>query len=192
MTASLSLLLPTLAERLTTALDARGLPACRPAELIAQGDGKIPAEPTAPGQHRPLPLDAAGGCCYLRRTGDATLEPFSTLQNCAGKRVRVTLPLRLVVVADLDRLECRDREVGLVLAEYLLGALEAAGLPLAALGAAGGKTVPRRLSSDPVRILTEELGFPAPLPARRGLATLDLELELVVDPACLPTCLPNA
>ena len=188
MTASLSLLLPALAARWSTYLTARGLPPSVAADLVAQGDGKVPAQLTSPGQLRPLPLDARGGCVYVRRAGDVTL-----VRNLLQNRVRLTatVPLRLVVVADLEQLDCRDREVGLALGELLLAAVEAGGVPLAELGAAGAKVTPRKLTSDAGRIFTDELGFPAPLPARRGVAALDLEVELTLDPACLPACPPS-
>lgn len=190
MTSVLADLLPNLAAHWAQPFTSRGLPAPLAVELVPQGDGLIPAVPTAPGQHRPLALDAAGGCAYVRRSGEVTLaRPDSS--TCDRRRLRVTLPVRLVVVADLEGWDCRTQEVALALADHVLGALETAGLPVAALGVAGAKLTPERLQTDAVRIFTDELGFPVPLPARRGLVAVDVEVEVVLDPACLPTCPPS-
>lgn len=190
MTSVLADLLPSLCAHWALPFTSRGLPAPIAAELVAQGDGTIPAVPTAPGQHRQLALDAAGGCSYVRRTGDAVLaRPDGT--TCDRRRLRVTVPVRVVVVADLEEFDCRSQEVPLALADRLLGALETGGLPVSALGVAGAKLTPERLLTDAVRIFTDELGYDVPLPARRGLVAVEGELEVVLDPACLPTCPPS-
>lgn len=190
MTSVLADLLPALAAAWASPFTSRGLPAPVAAELVAQGDGTVPAVPTAPGQHRPLALDAAGGCAYVRRSGEITLaRPDSS--TCDRRRLRVTVPVRVVVVADLEGWNCRTQEVALALADHLLGALETGGLPVTALGLSGAKLTPERLLTDSVAIFTDELGYAVPLPARRGLVAVEAELEVVLDPACLPTCPPS-
>lgn len=187
MTASLSALLPALCARWTPLLLANNLPAARVAELVPQGDHLVPAEPTAPGQHRPLALDARGGCVYLRRAGELELERTDD-STCARKRLQVTVPLRLVAVFDAEVLACRSAETTLVAAEKLLAILETAGLPVAEVGAARLRLLPTRVLTDVPRLLEEELGTAAVLPAARVAVGLTLSCELTLDPSCLPSC----
>lgn len=178
----LSSLLPALCQAWADTFPARQLPAPVVAELVVVGDQLLPATPVAPGEHRPVPLDAAGGCCYVRRTGSFDLVRERS-GSCATVRVQATMPVRVVAMVDLHDFDCRSLEVGAVLTERLLGAIHAG-------GAAGARIEYRSADSDAVRIFTAELGAPVALPARRGVVALDLSLTVTVDPRCLTTCPP--
>jgi len=176
----LSNLLPNLCAAWATPFASRQLPAPVVAELIVLGDQLVPAQPTAPGEHRPIPLDAAGGCCYVRRAGPLELQREPN-RNCGTFRVQATVPLRVVALVDLYDFDCRSLEVGAVLTERLLGAIHAG-------GAAGARIEYQRADDDAVRIFTAELGLPVALPARRGVVALDLQLTVTIDPTCLTAC----
>lgn len=187
----LSNLLPSLADFWTPRLATYGLPACNVAELIVQGDALIPATPTAPGNWRPLDLDAAGGICYVRRVGALQLSKETTAggvpANCGtATRLVHRVPVRVLLLLDAEALECRHLEGGLVALERLLAAVFTS-LPLDGLGARGTLTL-QRGDTDAARIFTAELGFPVALPAHRVVAALDLEVALTTEPSCLPTC----
>lgn len=177
----LSSLLPALCQAWADTFPARQLPAPVVAELVVVGDQLLPATPVAPGEHRPVPLDAAGGCSYVRRTGALDLQR-ETVNGC-GYRLRVTVPVRVVCLVDLYDFDCRSLEVGPVLTERLLGAIYEG-------GAAGARIDYKSADDDAVRIFTAELGAPVVLPARRGVVALDLSLTVTVDPRCLTTCPP--
>lgn len=189
-TGPLANLLPSLVDYWAPRFAGYALPLPQVAELIVQGDALIPATPTAPGQWRPLDLDAAGGICYVRRTGPVQLTKPSTSgvpANCGtGRRLVHTVPLRLILLLDAEHLACRSLESNLVALERLLAALEP-GAPLSGLGATGNVT-PLRGDTDAARIFTAELGFPVALPAHRAVAALDLSAELTADPSCLTLC----
>ena len=176
--------LPTLLPDLCTAWAATfasyQLPAPVVAELVVVGDQLLPAVPVAPGEHRPILLDAAGGCCYVRRTGAVDLQRLSS-GGCATYRVKATVPARVVALVDLYDLDCRGLEVGAVLTERLLAAIVAG-------GGAGSIIDWRAADTDAARIFTAELGAPVALPARRGVVALDLTLQLTLDPRCVPAC----
>ena len=186
MSSPLSSLLPAMAAAWQDAFLSRQLPAPVAAELIAVGDQLVPAVPTSPGEHQALELDAAGGVSYIRRNGSFDLE-LDTDGNCSTKRYKVTVPIRVVVVADLFNLECRSVEVGAVLSERLLAAVSSTGIPGAAVGGSG-KIYPTRIDNDAARIFLAELGMPVALPARRGVVAMDAKIELIVNANCLPGC----
>lgn len=176
----LSSLLPSLCAAWADSFPARQLPAPVVAELVVLGDQLLPATPVAPGEHRPLPLDAAGGCCYVRRTGSVDLVRERS-GSCATARVQATVPVRVVALVDLHDFDCRSLEVGAVLTERLLGAIHAG-------GAAGARIEYRSADSDAGRIFMAELGTVVALPARRGVVALDLTLTVLLNPACLTYC----
>lgn len=193
-TGPLSNLLPSLADFWTPRLASYALPACQVAELIVQGEALVPATPTAPGTWRPLDLDAAGGCCYVRRVGAVQLSratsPTGVPANCGtAAKVTARVPVRVLLLLDAERLECRHLETGLVALERLLAAVDTT-LALDGLGARGSLLL-QRGDTDAARIFTAELGFPVALPAHRAVAALDLEVSLTLEPGCLPTCTPD-
>jgi hypothetical protein len=187
--ALLSILLPTLASRWSSTFRAYDLPAPVAAELLPLGGGaKTPGVPVAPGEHRPLPLDAAGGVAYVRRDGPLEIVPStSPTRNGCGRKLTLTLPLRVVAVADVTEWTCRDRPVGEVVGERLLAAVSVAGVPITDLGT-NPKFTPQKLDDDAVRIFTDELGEAVPLPARRAVAVLVGTLTLTYDPTCVDPC----
>lgn len=194
-TGPLANLLPSLCEYWAPKFTAYGLPAPQVAELVVQGDALVPATPTAPGTWRPLDLDAAGGCAYVRRSGPLRLlkatTPTGVPANCGThSRLEHVVPLRVLLLLDADALECRSLEGGLVALERLLAALDTR-LPLSGLGATGTVNLLRG-DTDSARVFTAELGFPVALPAHRVLAAVDLEVSLQTDPSCLPTCADHA
>lgn len=176
----LATLLPNLCAAWATTFPQRQLPAPVVAELIVLGDQLVPALPTAPGEHRPIALDAAGGCCYVRRIGSIDLE-LDANTNCGTLRLLATVPVRVVALVDLHDFDCRSLEVGPVLTERLLGAIHAG-------GAAGARIEYKSADDDAARIFTSELGMPVALPARRGVVSLDLTLQVRIDPRCLTAC----
>lgn len=186
----LSQLIPQLTQRWADAFRAHDLPVPVAAELIRQGDHVLPASPTAPGEHRPVELDARGGATYVRRDGPWDLTPATTsTRTGCGKKYTATVPLRIVVVADTTEWTCRDREVGAVLAERLLAAIITGGVPLADLGTQP-KLTADKLDDDAARIFGTELGEAVALPSRRAVVALNATLTITFDPTCLPACAP--
>lgn len=143
---------------------------------------------TGDGNYQPIDASKYAGVAYLRKTESLRFEEgdnSTPLTGCQDNRI-LNLPLRLVIIAKRERINCDQNFAPELLAEEVYRVLNGNSSVLAtSAGVMDAEIIINRIDTDSARVKTEEYGAEFQIPYSYLAIAAEMEVRVEFEKGCM-------